>query len=540
MNTKRLGTLLLLTTALLIPCLNPVAASNSDHPSMEDATVFLTDCGFAESETYSLLHNVPPEWFTIPEDSLWDETGELVFTFSSTNSSQVMAEWYDDETLMSEQWTVDWQYPLAPDGMEDATVFCEPVDEGIESQFEIVDEEPLLILNNSNSLNRLLAAYLMVEDEDVFFIQAEDDEFQEWKGQDADLYWLDDEDYVMVEDGDFDQIEALVLLSNTNEFQVVDANDGLNLTTWMNTTSAHALVYVLDVYDNEDEEFFTVLGLTPQYQPVNQTDEPLENTTDRSAEDDVQPETTVQPVEVDRPGSAGEWVATYGPAVAATTSVSLVALTFASSESLRYPISRRWWALLGLILATKKKTQNGDYQRGKIVGVISMNQGIYLSALVTSLGMGNNQAAHHLRILESEGVIWQRPDGRFVRFYTADIPRHLAPEELPTPEISLVEDSIPHRILMRLAEISEHNNKTVSGRWLSKSLQISQQLVSYHISVLVKHKLVTKQRQGLGNHIAITAKGLTMLASNGFHPTANQTHLLDQFGDQKVSTLNYK
>jgi predicted transcriptional regulator len=539
MKTKRLGTLLLLTTVLLIPCLNPVAASNSDHPSMEDETVFLTDCEVAEPATYRLLHNIPPAWIDIPEDSLWDEHEELVFAFSTTNVSLVDVEWYDDETQMSEQWTVDWQHPMAPDGMENATVFCEQEASEEERQFEIVGEEPLLILNTSNSINRFIAAYLMVEDEDVFFIQAADDEFQEWKGQHADLYWLEDEDYVLVEDGDFDQIEALVLLSNTNEFQVVDANDDVNLTTWMNTTSAHALVYVLDIYDNEDEEFLTVLGLTPQYQPVNRTDEPLENTTNRSSEDDVQPESTVQPVESDRTGSAGEWVATYGPAVAATTSVSLVALTFASSESLRYPISRRWWALLGLVLATKRKTQDGDYQRGKIVGVLSVNQGIHYSALVQLLGMGNNQAAHHLRILESEGLIWQRSDGRFVRFYTADIPHHLAPEELPTPEISLVEDSIPHRILLRLAEMSEQPSKTVSGRWLSKSLRISQQLVSYHVGVLVKHELVTKQRHGLGNHLAITAKGLGMLAGNDFHAESSTEPMLARFADQTASSSDF-
>ena len=539
MKTKRLGTLVLLTTVLLIPCLNPVAASNSDHPSMEDETVFLTDCEVAEPATYSLLHNIPPAWIDIPEDSLWDEHEELVFAFSPTNVSLVDVEWYDDETQMSEQWTADWQHPMAPDGMKNATVFCDHEADEEERQFEIVGEEPLLILNTSNSINRLIAAYLVVEYEDVFYTQAADDEFQEWQGQHADLYWLEDEDYVLVEDGDFDQIEALVLLSNTNEFQVVDANDDLNLTTWMNTTSAHALVYVLDVYDNEDEEFLTVLGLTPQYQPVNRTDEPLENTTDRNEEDDVQPESTVQPVEADRPGSAGEWVATYGPAVAATTSVSLVALTFASSESLRYPISRRWWALLGLVLATKRKTQDGDYQRGKIVGVLSVNQGIHYSALVQLLGMGNNQAAHHLRILESEGLIWQRSDGRFVRFYTADIPHHLAPEELPTPEISLVEDSIPHRILMRLAEMSEQPSKTVSGRWLSKSLRVSQQLVSYHVGVLVKHELVTKQRHGLGNHLAITAKGLGMLAGNDFLAESSTEPMMARFADQTASSSDF-
>ena len=150
-----------------------------------------------------------------------------------------------------------------------------------------------------------------------------------------------------------------------------------------------------------------------------------------------------------------------------------------------------------------------------------MNQGINLSALIRLLGMGNNQTTHHLGILESEGYIWRRSEGRLVRFYTADIPQNLAPEELPTPEISLVEDSIPHRILMRLAEMSEQPSRTVSGRRLSKSLRISQQLVSYHVGVLVKHELVTKQRHGLGNHIAITAKGLGMLAGNGFHPTPN-------------------
>ena len=51
----------------------------------EDETVFLTDCEVDGAAKYSLLHNVPPEWVNIPEDSLWDEHEELIFAFSPTN-----------------------------------------------------------------------------------------------------------------------------------------------------------------------------------------------------------------------------------------------------------------------------------------------------------------------------------------------------------------------------------------------------------------------------------------------------------------------
>ena len=517
MKTTRFGILALLIAGLLLPYLTTATASDSVHPSMDNETVFLTDCEVSEIENYRLLHNIPPQWIEVPEASLWDNE-EIVLTFLPSNASQVDVEWYDNETRVLEQWSVDWQHPLAPDGMHNATVFCEPIYEEAGSLIEIIDDEPFLILNTSNSINSLIAASLiMIEEENVFFTQGVGGEYQEWQGQHLDLYVLEDEMYDLVRDEDFDEFAATVIISTINETLRVNANGSLNLTVWMNTTSPHVLVYAIEVYDNESEELFSVLGLTPQYQPVNKTDDPLENTTDRSSEDEVQPESTFQPVESDRTGSVGEWVATYGPAVVATTSVSLLALTFASSESLRHPISRRWWAFLGFILATKKKTYDGEYQRGRIVGVLSMNQGIHLSALIRLLGMGNNQATHHLGILESEGHIWRRSEGRLVRFYTADIPQNLAPEELPTPEISLVEDSIPHRILMRLAEMNEQPSRTVSGRRLSKSLRISQQLVSYHVGVLVKHELVTKQRHGLGNHLAITAKGLGMLAGNDFH-----------------------
>jgi DNA-binding MarR family transcriptional regulator len=202
----------------------------------------------------------------------------------------------------------------------------------------------------------------------------------------------------------------------------------------------------------------------------------------------------------------------YGPAATAVTLTAVIGGMFAYSEAIRYPFSSRMWWAFGFLLGATRKDAGGAYQRGRIVGVITTNPGIHLSALIRTLGMGNHQAAHHLRVLEKEAIVWHRIVGREVRWFTADVPQNLATEELPKPKMMLSQDSIPYRILLHLMTLAGEGMEGCSQKKLAKEAGVSQQLASYHLRALTEYGLVEKRRAGIGNLVRITSEGLEALA----------------------------
>jgi len=211
-------------------------------------------------------------------------------------------------------------------------------------------------------------------------------------------------------------------------------------------------------------------------------------------------------------GTFTDGLSLYGPAATAVTLTAVVGGMFAYSEAIRFPFSRRMWWAFGFLLGATRKDPGGAYQRGRIVGVITTNPGIHLSALIRTLGMGNHQAAHHLRVLEKEAIVWHRNVGREVRWFTADVPQNLATEELPKPKIMLSQESIPYRILLHLMTLAGEGMEGCSQKKLAKHAGVSQQLTSYHLRALTEYGLVEKRRAGIGNLVRITSEGLEALA----------------------------
>ena len=82
----------------------------------------------------------------------------------------------------------------------------------------------------------------------------------------------------------------------------------------------------------------------------------------------------------------------------------------------RIPATSAGLWLLGLVGRTSE-TSDGRYQRGRLMGYLTANPGCHFRALMAALEMSNGQITHHLKILEHEGRIWRRADGRLVRFY---------------------------------------------------------------------------------------------------------------------------
>ena len=156
--------------------------------------------------------------------------------------------------------------------------------------------------------------------------------------------------------------------------------------------------------------------------------------------------------------------------VAAVTAGAVVVATFAAggaatvmSEPIRWPLYTKAAAFVALV-AKGGETAGGEYQRGRIVGYLASNQGCHLAALVRGLGLGNHQAAHHLRMLADRGLIWHRRDGRRLRFYTSDVPRDSPASDLPLPDLIAAPDSGLMHLLCALVDLGSAPRPPKPGR----------------------------------------------------------------------------
>ena len=196
--------------------------------------------------------------------------------------------------------------------------------------------------------------------------------------------------------------------------------------------------------------------------------------------------------------------------VVAVSSLTMIGFAI-SSESIRWSVTHRFWLGMAFVIGLVKKRKDGEFQRGRVLGIIQSNPGIHLSALVRMAGLGNNHTAHILEVLQQEGYAWNRKVGKQVRFFSSDISPDLETSELPSHAETLVQDSIPHQILMHLNRVELMGEKPPSGKALAKELEISKELLSYHIRQLEASNYVSRERNGVSDRIFIATAGIHLL-----------------------------
>ena len=204
-------------------------------------------------------------------------------------------------------------------------------------------------------------------------------------------------------------------------------------------------------------------------------------------------------------------VVTITVAVASTGILSLLVASIATNESWRIPATSAGLWLLGLVGRTSE-TSDGRYQRGRLMGYLTANPGCHFRALMAALEMSNGQITHHLKILEDEGRIWRRADGRLVRFYpyTSNLHPGVLDQDLPMPPLSPDPNSLQGKIL-RLLDDDGQMKKFPTQAELAHRLDRSQQLVSHHLRTLQKYGLVQKQKSGLKNRYCLTKEAIFLL-----------------------------
>ncbi|MBT3641692.1 MAG: hypothetical protein HN533_03610 [Euryarchaeota archaeon] len=182
-------------------------------------------------------------------------------------------------------------------------------------------------------------------------------------------------------------------------------------------------------------------------------------------------------------------------------------------EPVRWAVSRKAWLSFLLLIGIVKKTQHGDFQRGRLYGYIESNPGIHLSALTRLSNLGNNQSTYHLDILEKEGMVWSRMEGRLLVFFADTVSKK---SEITSPllDINFSKNSIKKSILMYLNQAELMDLKGHNGLELAKEIGVSSQVLSYHIRSLIKWEMVERKRTGLKNSLYITELGIEALTKD--------------------------
>ena len=182
-------------------------------------------------------------------------------------------------------------------------------------------------------------------------------------------------------------------------------------------------------------------------------------------------------------------------------------------EPIRWTVSRKAWLSLLLMIGIVKKTQHGEFQRGRLYGFIESNPGIHLSALTRLSNLGNNQATYHLDILEKEGLIWSRKEGRLLVFFADTVSKK---SEIISPllDINFSKNSIKKSILMYLNQAELMNLTGPNGSELAKEIGVSSQVLSYHIRSLINWEMVERKRTGMRSSLYITELGIEALTKD--------------------------
>jgi len=211
-------------------------------------------------------------------------------------------------------------------------------------------------------------------------------------------------------------------------------------------------------------------------------------------------------------GVIEEYGGTVLTGVAAVSITAMLIAFITTHEGIRLPLTGIGLSLMGLIGRTHE-TNDGKFQRGRLMGYLTANPGCHFRALLSALQMSNGQLTHHIKVLEDEERIWRRPDGRLMRFYPSNISMATPVDELPIPPLSPDPNSLQGKILKLLDGDGQMGTYPTQAD-LAVRLEKSQQLVSHHLRTLQKFGLVEKKKFGVRNRYKLTREALFLLESN--------------------------
>ena len=162
-------------------------------------------------------------------------------------------------------------------------------------------------------------------------------------------------------------------------------------------------------------------------------------------------------------------------------------------------------AVLGPILSISQRGETGTFTRGRIQGYVEANPGIHFSALRDALNLANGVTAHHLHLLEKEGLIISWLDGSKRRYASSGTdPKLLSKLEQPVV-------GMQQAILTILADAG---NLGIKSGELRAKLETSRQVMSYHMKQLKDRGLVKVDGRGKASSWSLLEAGRAVLQSS--------------------------
>ena len=137
--------------------------------------------------------------------------------------------------------------------------------------------------------------------------------------------------------------------------------------------------------------------------------------------------------------------------------------------------------------------------RGMIRGYVIANPGDHFNSIKDGLALNNGTLAYHLHVLEKEGIVRSVKDGKFRRFFPAEMKIPLN-GELPTKVQRLVLE-----IVLETPAISQKE--------IAKLLGLSQSTISYHLDRLKELGLVRAEREGMQLCYYVLPMGIEILST---------------------------
>ncbi|MBU4032525.1 MAG: winged helix-turn-helix transcriptional regulator [Candidatus Thermoplasmatota archaeon] len=173
----------------------------------------------------------------------------------------------------------------------------------------------------------------------------------------------------------------------------------------------------------------------------------------------------------------------YNDRISYISITGLIALlAIGSTEAGRYAFMKS--LILPLYSRLKKDDLLDHFVRGQIYGYIMSHPGEHYNHIKMKLDVTNGTLSHHLRALEFQGFIKSQRDGTYKRFYPTDmkIPR--------TKGIQL--SDLQLGILDTIRQSPGISQKEIATRE-----GISQQSVSYNLSLLVRMGILDSTKEGI-------------------------------------------
>ncbi len=139
--------------------------------------------------------------------------------------------------------------------------------------------------------------------------------------------------------------------------------------------------------------------------------------------------------------------------------------------------------LLPLYTRLKKEEVLDHFVRGQIYGYIMANPGKHFTSIKDALKVTNGTLSYHLRTLEMQGFIKSRRDGTYKLFY----PLHM---KIPQHQGIKLSD-----LQINILDIIRQNSGPTQ-KYIAKSLEVSQQTVSYNLRNMYREGIIRKVQIG--------------------------------------------